>query len=96
MDRESSDDVDAGQQEPSGLKTSDDIAGGATEFVDKMNARYEPGSRESVTVPGTGGTVAGTAFADHVTEMSDEKVEDLDEQFSNFREAVEERQRDEG
>lgn len=82
---ESSGHVDAGQEGTTGSETSPDTADGAKELADEMDKRYEPGSRETVTVPGTGGTVAGTAFADHVTEMSDEKVENLDEQFSEFQ-----------
>jgi len=77
--------VDAGREVPTGSDTRDDAADGAEEDADEMDKRYEPGARESVTVPGTGGTVAGTAFADHVTEMSDERIEDLDEQFEDFQ-----------
>jgi len=82
---ESSGHVDAGQEGTTGSGASPDTADGAKELADEMDKRYEPGSIETVTVPGTGGTVAGTAFADHVTEMSDEKVENLDEQFSEFQ-----------
>ncbi|MGE2772850.1 hypothetical protein ACQGAO_32110 [Rhodococcus sp. 1.20] len=85
MNTESSGHADAAREDTSGTETSDDAPDGAKELADEMDERYEPGARESVTVPGTGGTVARTAFADHVTEMSDEKVEDLDKQFSDFR-----------
>ncbi|MGF0246975.1 hypothetical protein ACQR36_21640 [Rhodococcus erythropolis] len=88
---ESSGHVDAGQEGTTGSETSPDTADGAKELADEMDKRYEPGSRETVTVPGTGGTVAGTAFADHVTEMSDEKVENLDEQFSEFQARVDDK-----
>ncbi len=36
----------------------------AKEKVASIEERYEPGARPTVTVEGTGGTVAGTAFAD--------------------------------
>ncbi len=50
-----------------------------------VDQRYEPGARKSVTVPGTDGTVSGTAFAGHVADMSDEKVEELDKRFADFQ-----------
>jgi len=37
--------------------------------------RYEPGARPTVVVPGSGGTVSGTAFADLV---SDDEHNDSD------------------
>ncbi len=96
MHKESSGHVDAGREGTPGSEASNDAGDGAKELADEMDKRYEPGARESVTVPGTGGTVAGTAFADHVTEMSDERATDLDEQFSDFREGNEERRLEEG
>ncbi|MBT2272194.1 hypothetical protein [Rhodococcus qingshengii] len=83
MSTESSGRVDAGRENSTGSQTNDD-AGEPKELADEMDQRYEPGARESVTVPGTGGTVAGTAFADHVTEMSNERAEQLDKEFSDF------------
>ncbi|EEN89167.1 hypothetical protein RHOER0001_4861 [Rhodococcus erythropolis SK121] len=77
--------ADHGREGPAGSETSDDADDGVKELADEMDKRYEPGARESVTVPGTGGTVAGTAFADHVTEMSDERVRDLDKEFTEFQ-----------
>ncbi|WP_261773186.1 hypothetical protein [Rhodococcoides corynebacterioides] len=38
----------------------------AGEKMDGLNERYETGARETVTLPGTNGTVSGTAFADMV------------------------------
>lgn len=96
MNVESSGHASAERENPAGSDTSDDAADGAKELADEMDKRYEPGARESVTVPGTGGTVAGTAFADHVTEMSDARVEDLDKQFSEFQAGGEDSQLDEG
>ncbi|MDV6272347.1 hypothetical protein R3Q06_02430 [Rhodococcus erythropolis] len=96
MNTESSGHVDAEREDPTGSDTSGDAAVEAKELADEMDKRYEPGARESVTVPGTGGTVAGTAFADHVTEMSDERVEDLDKQFSDFQSGDDDSQLDEG
>ncbi|MFF1555477.1 hypothetical protein ACFVX3_31090 [Rhodococcus erythropolis] len=98
MNTENSGHVDAGRDNPTGSHTRDngaDAADGATEDADEMDKRYEPGARESVTVPGTGGTVAGTAFADHVTEMPDERVEDLDKEFADFRAGDDDSQLDE-
>ena len=95
MNTENSGHVDAGREGPTRSHTSDDAADGAKEDADEMDKRYEPGARESVTVPGTGGTVAGTAFADHVSEMSDEKVEDLDKEFADFQAGDDDSQLDE-
>lgn len=96
MNTKNSGHVDAGREGPTGPHTSDDAGEGAEDDADAMDKRYEPGARESVTVPGTGGTVAGTAFADHVSEMSDERVEDLDKQFSDFHAGDDDSQLDEG
>ncbi|MGA9870704.1 MAG: hypothetical protein WBQ44_06130 [Rhodococcus sp. (in: high G+C Gram-positive bacteria)] len=46
----------------------------AEERVAGLEEKYEPGNRPTVTLPGTGGMVSGTAFADMVDdngEMND-------------------------
>lgn len=50
----------------------------ASEQAEEMQRRYEPGARPTVTLPGTGGTVSGTAFADIVETGSDEVDEEGD------------------
>ena len=50
----------------------------AKEQAEEMQRRYEPGARPTVTLPGTGGTVSGTAFADLVDTGSDEVDEEGD------------------
>ncbi|MGN7135068.1 hypothetical protein ACTHQY_17520 [Rhodococcoides corynebacterioides] len=47
----------------------------AGEKMDGLNDRYETGARETVTLPGTNGTVSGTAFADMVDEDGNAKNE---------------------
>ncbi len=56
----------------------------AGEKMDGLNERYETGARETVTLPGTDGTVSGTAFADMVddadtTEKADESGTDQED-----------------
>ncbi len=41
----------------------------AREKVDELEEMYRPGARSSVVVPGTDGTIAGTAFSDTVGEQ---------------------------
>ncbi len=41
----------------------------AKKKVAELDEIYEPGARPSVVVPGTDGTIAGTAFADMVDEQ---------------------------
>lgn len=48
----------------------DDTKRSAQERADEIQQMYEPGARPTVTVPGTGGMVSGTAFAD-VAESED-------------------------
>jgi hypothetical protein len=43
----------------------------AGEKMDGLNDRYKTGGRETVTLPGTNGTVSGTAFADFDPEKAD-------------------------
>ncbi|MEE2032196.1 hypothetical protein [Rhodococcus chondri] len=42
----------------------DDTKRRAEERADEIQKMYEPGARPTTTVPGTGGMVSGTAFAD--------------------------------
>ncbi len=63
-DREQSDSAgqdDASEDSPA---VDDEKLEEAKEKVASIEERYEPGARPTVTVEGTGGTVAGTAFAD--------------------------------
>lgn len=63
-DRETNDiDIDDSTRE----KAEEEVAG-----IDK---KYEPGARPTVTLPGTGGMVSGTAFADMVDENGELKDE---------------------
>ncbi|WP_232433691.1 hypothetical protein [Rhodococcus sp. AW25M09] len=50
----------------------------AKKSVEGLDDRYRPGSRPTVALPGTGGTVAGTAFADMVDD--DSELKDADDQ----------------
>ncbi|MDJ0395476.1 hypothetical protein QMK17_19305 [Rhodococcus sp. G-MC3] len=45
----------------------------AEEKAAEIDSKYEPGSRPTVTLPGTGGMVSGTAFADMVDENGELK-----------------------
>lgn len=57
------------QSEQSDSPADEETLEAAKEKVGSMQERYEPGHRPTVVVEGTGGTVAGTAFA------SDEDIE---------------------
>ncbi len=53
----------------------------AKKSVEGLDDRYRPGARPTVALPGTNGTVAGTAFADMVDdngEMVDADHQDSD------------------
>lgn len=45
----------------------------AEEKAAEIDSQYEPGARPTVTLPGTGGMVSGTAFADMVDENGELK-----------------------
>nr|WP_296777772.1 hypothetical protein [Rhodococcus sp. (in: high G+C Gram-positive bacteria)] len=45
----------------------------AEEKAAEIDSKYEPGARPTVTLPGTGGMVSGTAFADMVDENGELK-----------------------
>jgi hypothetical protein len=51
---------------------SDDDVEQAKEDMAEIDKRYEPGSRQTVVVPGTNGMVTGTAFADFIDESEDD------------------------
>lgn len=57
----------------------------AGEKMDGLNERYETGARKTVTLPGTDGTVSGTAFADMVDE--DGKIENESTEQTDTEEA---------
>jgi len=66
-DREQSDSAgqdDASEDSEDSPAVDDEKLEEAKEKVASIEERYEPGARPTVTVEGTGGTVAGTAFAD--------------------------------
>ena len=44
----------------------DEALAEARKKVEEIDARYEPGARETVVLPGSDGTVSGTAFDDYV------------------------------
>lgn len=50
----------------------------AKKSVEGLDDRYRPGARPTVALPGTNGTVAGTAFADMVDDDGD--LVDADDQ----------------
>ncbi|MCZ4518358.1 hypothetical protein O4220_07505 [Rhodococcus ruber] len=50
----------------------------AKKSVEGLDDRYRPGARPTVALPGTNGTVAGTAFADMVD--GDGELVDADDQ----------------
>ncbi|MGV8871139.1 MAG: hypothetical protein ACOH2Q_01315 [Rhodococcus sp. (in: high G+C Gram-positive bacteria)] len=50
----------------------------AKKSVEGLDDRYRPGSRPTVSLPGTNGTVAGTAFADMVDDNGE--LVDADDQ----------------
>ncbi|WP_346773875.1 hypothetical protein [Rhodococcus sp. X156] len=55
----------------------------AEKKVANLQDRYEPGARPTVVVPGTGGTVAGTAFADDVEGSGSSDSEESDSSGSD-------------
>ncbi|UYP17335.1 hypothetical protein OED52_11470 [Rhodococcus sp. Z13] len=52
----------------------------AREKAEEMDRMYEPGARETTTVPGTNGMVSGTAFADSGEERTRDERASTDEQ----------------
>ena len=52
----------------------------AKKSVEGLDDRYRPGARPTVALPGTNGTVAGTAFADMVDDNGE--MVDADQQNS--------------
>ncbi|PBC50162.1 hypothetical protein [Rhodococcus sp. ACPA1] len=57
----------SGRQAESEVPLPDDEAlAEAKKKVEEIDARYEPGARETVVLPGSDGTVSGTAFDDYV------------------------------
>jgi hypothetical protein len=61
---DTSSDTGSANEETVGPELTQEDLDRAGEKMDGLNARYETGARETVTLPGTGGTVSGTAFAD--------------------------------
>lgn len=53
---------------------SDQDVEDAKKKMAEIDERYEPGARHTTIVPGTNGTVTGTAFADMVDESEDDFV----------------------
>lgn len=47
----------------------------AKKKAEEIDARYDPGARETVVLPGSGGTVSGTAFDDYVDDEGNLKEE---------------------
>ncbi|KAA0023030.1 hypothetical protein [Antrihabitans cavernicola] len=66
----------------------------AKKDMEGLSEQYTPGARKTVAVPGTDGTVAGTAFEEHVNQMSDEEKEKADKSMAEFKADQEERFRD--
>ncbi|MGB7364159.1 MAG: hypothetical protein WA931_14100 [Rhodococcus sp. (in: high G+C Gram-positive bacteria)] len=79
-DERSTDDTDNSGEDTVGPELTQEDLDRAGEKMDGLDARYTTGSRETVTVPGTGGTVSGTAFADmdFDTEKSEDETSDSD------------------
>ena len=79
---ESGDDIEA---EQSDAVVDEETQEAAKEKVGSMEERYEPGHRPTVVVEGTGGTVAGTAFATdediekHQSESSEDSQDEDDD-----------------
>ena len=69
----------------------------AKKSVEGLDDRYRPGSRPTVSLPGTNGTVAGNAFADMVgddgelvdgeSDSTDTKTADTDEKVTSHNDA---------
>ncbi|MGB2951337.1 MAG: hypothetical protein WBB62_19415 [Rhodococcus sp. (in: high G+C Gram-positive bacteria)] len=55
------------------VPVDNEVAQNAKERVAGIDQKYAPGSRPTVVLPGTGGMVSGTAFADMVDENGDLK-----------------------
>ncbi len=79
---DTSSDTGSANEETVGPELTQEDLDRAGEKMDGLNARYETGARETVTLPGTGGTVSGTAFADFdedgASEISDTEKSDTD------------------
>lgn len=60
--------TDRSSEETVGPELTQEDLDRAGEKMDGLTERYRTGARETVTLPGTGGTVSGTAFADYVAE----------------------------
>ncbi|MFC0451898.1 hypothetical protein [Rhodococcus jostii] len=63
--------ADEPEQKNSGRETEipvpdDEAIAEAKKKMEEIDARYEPGARETVVLPGSDGTVSGTAFDDYV------------------------------
>mgnify|MGYP006877734066 CR=1 FL=1 len=70
---------------------TDEMIEKAKEDMAGLEDQYTPGARKTVTVPGTDGTVAGTAFEEHVDQMSDADKEAADKSMAEFKADQEER-----
>jgi hypothetical protein len=70
---DTSSDTGSANEETVGPELTQEDLDRAGEKMDGLNARYETGARETVTLPGTGGTVSGTAFADFDEDGATEK-----------------------
>ncbi|MEO9221943.1 MAG: hypothetical protein ABI251_09245 [Mycobacteriaceae bacterium] len=71
---------DASESEQSDSSPDEESVEAAKEKVGELEQRYEPGHRPTVVVEGTGGTVAGTAFAtdEDIEKHQSETAEDSD------------------
>ncbi|TQC50457.1 hypothetical protein EEB14_04730 [Rhodococcus sp. WS4] len=63
--------ADEPEQKNTGRETEipvpdDEAIAEAKKKMEEIDARYEPGARETVVLPGSDGTVSGTAFDDYV------------------------------
>ncbi|RZL76568.1 MAG: hypothetical protein EOP32_28545 [Rhodococcus sp. (in: high G+C Gram-positive bacteria)] len=63
--------ADEPEQKNTGRETEipvpdDEAIAAAKKKMEEIDARYEPGARETVVLPGSDGTVSGTAFDDYV------------------------------
>ena len=72
---DASTDTGSANEETVGPELTQEDLDRAGEKMDGLNARYETGARETVTLPGTGGTVSGTAFADYDEDAAGEKAD---------------------
>ena len=81
---EDAEQTESGKESPSEQSDSpvdEESVEAAKEKIGSMEERYEPGRRPTVVVEGTGGTVAGTAFAsdEDIEKHKSEAAEDSDE-----------------